>query len=98
MTADADRPDTSAADRPDTSATDRPGASAADRPDTAAAGNALVWFTGSLLLFGLFLVVVPGTQPGGRTWLWVGVVLVVLGGVASALATSSRLRYLRSQR
>ena len=89
MTGDADRPDPSAADRA--------GASA-DRPDTPAAGNALVWFTGSLLLFGLFLVVVPGTQRGGRTWLWVGVVLVVLGGVASALATSSRLRYLRSRR
>jgi len=89
MTGDADRPDPSAADRP---------GAPADRPDTAAAGNALVWFTGSLLLFGLFLVVVPGTQRGGRTWLWVGVVLVVLGGVASALATSSRLRYLRSRR
>jgi hypothetical protein len=93
MAGEADGPDVN---RPDTAA-DRP-ATAADRPEAAAAGNALVWFTGSLLLFGLFLVVVPGTQPDGRTWLWVGVVLAVLGGVTSALATSARLRYLRSSR
>jgi hypothetical protein len=68
------------------------------RADTPAAGNALVWFTGSLLLFGLFLVVVPGSQPAGRTWLWVGVVLVVLGGCTSALAVRARVRHLRSQR
>jgi hypothetical protein len=87
MAGEADGPDMN---RPDTAA-DRP-ATAADRPEAAAAGNALVWFTGSLL------VVVPGTQPDGHTWLWVGVVLAVLGGVTSALATSARLRYLRSSR
>ena len=93
MAGEADGPD---ADRPGAPA-DRP-ATAPDRPESAAAGNLLVWSTGSLLLFGLFLVVVPGSQPAGRTWLWVGVVLAVLGGVASALATSARLRYLRSRR
>ena len=60
-------------------------------------GNVLVWFTGSLLVFGLFLVVVPGSQPAGCTWLWVGVVLVVLGGATSALAVRARLRHLRSR-
>ncbi|QGN57785.1 hypothetical protein [Nostocoides sp. HKS02] len=65
------------------------------RPDTAAAGNALLWLTGSLLAFGAFLVAVPGRQTAGRTWLWVGIVLVVLGGVAFAAALRARLRYLR---
>jgi len=65
------------------------------RPETPAAGNALVWMTLSLLVFGLFLVLVPGRDPAGHTWLWVGVVLVVLGGVGSAFAVRARLRYLR---
>ena len=65
------------------------------RPETPAAGNALVWMTLSLLAFGLFLVVIPGRDPAGRTWLWVGVVLVVVGGVSSAFAVRARLRHLR---
>ena len=73
-----------------------------DRPETPAeaepVGNLLLWFTGSLLVFGLFLVVVPGSEPAGRTWLWVGVVLVVLGGATSALAVRARLRHLRAHR
>ena len=74
----------------------------ADRSETTAAtepvGNLLLWFTGSLLVFGLFLVVVPGSERAGRTWLWVGVVLVVLGGATSALALRSRLRHFRARR
>jgi hypothetical protein len=73
-----------------------------DRPETLAetepVGNLLLWFTGSLLVFGLFLVVVPGSEPAARTWLWVGVVLVVLGGATSALAVRARLRHLRAHR
>ena len=65
------------------------------RPDTSAAGNAVVWMTLSLLAFGVFLVVVPGGDPAGRTWLWVGLVLVVVGGITSALALRARIRYLR---
>lgn len=65
------------------------------RPDTAAAGNALVWMTVSLLVFGIFLVAVPGRDPAGRTWLWVGVVLVVVGGISSAIAVRARWAYLR---
>jgi hypothetical protein len=65
------------------------------RPDTPAAGNALVWMTVSLFAFGVFLVAVPGRDPAGRTWLWVGVVLLVVGGIASAFAVRARLRYLR---
>ena len=65
------------------------------RPDTPAAGNALVWMTLSLLAFGAFLVAVPGRDPAGRTWLWVGLVLLVVGAVSSALALRARVRYLR---
>ena len=65
------------------------------RPDTAAAGNALVWMTVSLLVFGIFLVAVPGREAAGRTWLWVGVVLVVVGGISSAFAVRARWAYLR---
>jgi hypothetical protein len=68
------------------------------RPDTPAAGNALLWLTGSLVAFAAFLVGVPGQQRAGRTWLWVGVVLLVLGGTAFAAALRSRLRYLRTHR
>ena len=65
------------------------------RPDTAAAGNALVWTTVSLFVFGIFLVAVPGRDPAGRTWLWVGVVFVVVGGISSAFAVRARWAYLR---
>lgn len=70
----------------------------APREDDPAAGNALVWFTGSLLAFGLFVVIVPGVQPAGRTWLWVGTALVALGGVIFALALRARLRWLAKHR
>jgi hypothetical protein len=65
------------------------------RPDTPAAGNALLWLTGSLVALGLFAVVVPGREPAGRTWLWIGLVLLALGGAAFAVALRARLRYLR---
>ena len=68
------------------------------RPDTPAAGNALVWMTLSLLAFGVFLVAVPGRDPAGRTWLWVGLVLLVVGGVSSVVAVRARLAYLREHR
>jgi hypothetical protein len=65
------------------------------RPDTPAAGNALVWMTLSLFALGIFLVAVPGRDPAGRTWLWVGVGLLLVGGTTSALAVRARIRYLR---
>jgi hypothetical protein len=49
----------------------------------------------SLLAFGIFLVIVPGRDPAGRTWLWVGVVLLVVGGISSAFAVRARIRHLR---
>jgi hypothetical protein len=64
------------------------------RPDTPAAGNALLWMTGSLAAFGAFLVLVPG-HAGDRTWWWVGLVLLVLGGIAFGSALRARLRHLR---
>jgi hypothetical protein len=67
------------------------------RPDTPAAGNALLWMTGSVAAFGLFLVAVPGRQAAGRTWLWVGVVLLVLGAVGFGMAMWGRVRYLRGR-
>jgi hypothetical protein len=69
----------------------------APRPDTPAAANALPWLTGSLAVFGGFLVAVPGREAAGRTWLWVGVVLLVVGGVTFGLALRSRLRHLRGR-
>jgi hypothetical protein len=68
------------------------------RPDTPAAGNALLWMTGSLAVFGAFLVAVPGREAAARTWLWVGLVLLVVGGVTFALALRARLAYLREHR
>ena len=76
--------------------TDQPEQSPEERPDTTAAGNLLLYVWGSLLAFGLFLVAVPGREPAARTWLWVGVALVVVGGVGFAVALRARLRYLRS--
>jgi hypothetical protein len=72
-----------------------PGLQSEPRPETAAAGNALLWMTGSLGVFGAFLVAVPGREPAGRTWLWVGLVLLVVGGVTFGLALRARLAYLR---
>lgn len=68
------------------------------RPDTPAAGNALLWMTGSLALFGAFLVAVPGRETAGRTWLWVGLVLLIVGGATFVLALRSRLAFLRERR
>jgi uncharacterized membrane protein len=67
------------------------------RPDTPAAGNALLWMTGSLVLFGSFLVMVPGQDPAGRTWLWVGLVLFLLGSACFVAALRARLRHLRGR-
>lgn len=66
------------------------------RPDAAAAGNALVWFFGCIAVFGGFLVVVPGSQAQGRGSLWLGVVLLVLGGAGLVWAVRARIRYRRS--
>ena len=68
------------------------------RPDTPAAGNALLWMTGSLAALGLFLVAVPGQEAAGRTWLWVGVVLLVVGAVTFGLSLRARLAYVREHR
>ncbi|SDO74552.1 hypothetical protein SAMN04489867_0478 [Pedococcus dokdonensis] len=68
------------------------------RPETPAAGNALLWMTSSLLAFGIFLVAIPGRDPAGRAWLWIGLVLLVVGGVSSALAARARWTYLRDRR
>ncbi|GAA2160072.1 hypothetical protein [Pedococcus bigeumensis] len=65
------------------------------RPDTPAAGNALVWMTLSLFAFGVFLVTIPGHDPAGRAWLWIGIVLLVVGGISSAFAVRARIRHLR---
>ena len=54
--------------------------------------------TGSVLAFGVFVIAVPGLQPAGRTWLWVGTVLVVIGGATFALALRARLRHLAERR
>ncbi len=70
----------------------------APRPDNPAAGTALLWLTGSVAGFGVFLVLVPGVQPAGRTWLWVGIVLLVVGAVTFGLALRARLAYLRDHR
>ncbi len=70
----------------------------APREDNPAAGNALLWLTGSVLTFGAFVLLVPGMQPQGRTWLWVGIVLIGVGGVTFALALRARVRYLAAHR
>jgi hypothetical protein len=67
------------------------------RPETTAAGNALLYVWGSLLAFGVFLVVVPGRVAAGRTWLWVGLLLVVAGAVGFVAALRARLAYLGRQ-
>lgn len=68
------------------------------RPDTPAAGNAMVWMTLSVFAFGVFLVAIPGQDPAGRTWLWVGVVLLLLGGGTSFFTVRARRAYLREHR
>lgn len=67
------------------------------RPDTTSAGNALLYFFGSLALFGAFLVAVPGQDREGRTWLWAGLVLLVLGAAGFVRGLLARIRYLRRQ-
>jgi drug/metabolite transporter (DMT)-like permease len=64
-------------------------------PLTTAAGNTLVYFWGSLLVFGVFLVLVPGQQSDGRAWLWVGLLLLLASVVGFTFALRARLRYLR---
>jgi hypothetical protein len=49
----------------------------------------------SLLACGIFLVIVPGRDPAGRTWLWVGEVLLGVGGISTAFAVRARIRHLR---
>lgn len=68
------------------------------RPDTPSAGNALLWMTGSLATFGAFLVAVPGQESAGRTWLWVGILLLVVGAVTFGLSLRARLAHLRRRR
>lgn len=75
----------------------RPGESE-PRPETSAAGNLLLWFWGSLVVFGGFLVMVPGADLRARVWLWVGLVLVVPGVVGLMTAGWARVRYLRGAR
>jgi hypothetical protein len=65
------------------------------RPDTTAAGNALLHLFGSLALFGAFVVAVPGQQPEGRSWLWPGLMLLLIGAAGFARALVARIRYLR---
>ena len=75
-----------------------PGLRSQPRPDTTAAGNALLYLWGSLLCFGLFLVLVPGREAAGRTWLWVGLVLTVPAALGFISALRARLAYLRERR
>ena len=51
-----------------------------------------------MFAFGVFLVAVPGQDPAGRTWLWVGIVLLVLGGGDLGLRLRARRAYLREHR
>lgn len=78
--------------------TDDPELRSQPRPDTTAAGNALLYLWGSLLAFGVFLVGVPGRETAGRTWLWVGLVLAVVGAVGFTRALRARLAYRRRDR
>ena len=68
------------------------------RPDTTAAGNALLYLWGSLLCFALFVVLVPGREAAGRTWLWVGLVLAVPAAIGFTTALRARLAYRRGHR
>lgn len=64
-------------------------------PETTASGNTLVYFWGSLLIFGVFLVAVPGQEADARAWLWIGLVIFVASVVGFTFALRARLRYLR---
>lgn len=64
-------------------------------PETTASGNVLVYFWGSLLVFGVFLVAVPGQQSDGRAWLWIGLLLLLGSVVGFTFALRARVRYLR---
>lgn len=67
------------------------------RPATTAAGTATLYLWGSLAAFGVFLMAVPGREAAARTWLWVGVVLVVIAVPGLVLAARARHRYLRRE-
>lgn len=64
-------------------------------PETTASGNTIVYFWGSLLVFGVFLVLVPGQQSDGRAWLWIGLLLLLASVVGFTFAVRARVRYLR---
>jgi hypothetical protein len=68
------------------------------RPDTTAAGNSLLWFFGSIAVFGGFLVAVPGAHEPGGAWLWIGLALLVPGAVGFGYALRARLDYRRRSR
>jgi hypothetical protein len=68
------------------------------RPETTAAGTTMLYLWGSLALLGVFLVAVPGREAAARTWLWVGLALVVVAVPAFVGALRARRRYLRGDR
>jgi hypothetical protein len=57
-----------------------------------APGTTGLWFWGTLLAFGVFLVAVPGQDPRARPWWWAGVVLTAVALVALARALLGRRR------
>ena len=70
------------------------GPAAPDGDDEAAApGTVGVWFWGTLLVFGAFLVVVPGQDPRARFWLVAGLVLVVASLVGLVTVARGRHRH-----
>ncbi|GAB3450244.1 hypothetical protein GCM10027517_37450 [Phycicoccus ginsengisoli] len=55
------------------------------------------WFWGSLLGFGVFLVLVPGRDPRARFWLVAGLVLALASLVALVRTVVTRARRSRSR-
>lgn len=68
------------------------GEQGADEDDDRRVGTVGLWFWGSLLAFGAFLVAVPGRDDRARIWLVTGLVLVVLAGVGLARSVRARSR------
>jgi hypothetical protein len=58
--------------------------------EPAGPGTLALWFWGTLLAFGIFLVALPGQDPRARFWWWAGVVLAVLSVVALVRALLGR--------